>query len=119
VLNSSSTGIKSACPLPVVFAAGTVVDHDAFACGQLHAACKIKLRLAGWSLARSRVVLLDHGHTYMDNEIVRCYSAMYCVPLPRQIYTTASARVDDHDDLLDYIRLRKLSASFKIKSFTT
>jgi hypothetical protein len=78
------------------------VDHDAFACGQLH--------------APSRVVLLDHGHTYMDNEIVRYYSAMYCVPLPR---STASVRVDDHGDLLGYIRLGKLSASFKIKYFTT
>jgi hypothetical protein len=46
VLNSSSTDIESVCPLPVVPRAGTTVDHDAFACGQLHAACKIKLRLA-------------------------------------------------------------------------
>jgi hypothetical protein len=46
VLNSSSIDIELACPLPVVPRAGTVVDHDAFACGQLHEACKIKLRLA-------------------------------------------------------------------------
>jgi hypothetical protein len=91
---------------------------------RLHAASCMRRAKLNYGLRDG--ALLDHelscwtmATPTWDNEIVRCYSAMYCVPLPRQICTTASARVDDHGDLLGYVRIGKLSASFKIEYFTT